>query len=528
MMKPNSISGWLWAASLALALVLAGFNLWFGDLNQDEGWYLNAARLVAHGKVPYRDFAFTQGPAMAYGYVPAVPLIEALGVAGGRLYTGLLGLIAAGLAAWLAARLSAVGNRSSAALLAFMAVGLNVYQSYFCTVVKTYALGAVLLGAGFLLLTAAGGRRGRAAAALAGACLTLAAATRISAGAAVPAVFLCLVAGRRTLAPWAWFWFGAGAGIAALGVFGPFFLQAREGLIFSLLQYHAGREVGGLVQVLVYKAGFLSRLAQAYYATAAIAALALLARWLIPAAPVTGQRAPVALEDASGAVVRSLWWTVAAVSAVHLTAPFPYDDYQAMIFPLFAAGVALLAARAAAGRLMPWALVAAFVLHGAAAFSSPVNQAWFVQGRDRIWWLLKEEPALVRLQRAAATVRRLAPDARVLLTQDTYLAVEAGLDVPAGMEMGPFSYFPDLSTEQARQRRVLNGELLRRTLAESEAPVAAFSGYGLAIRCPEVERLSAGERRELWNIVDRRYEPASEIPDFGQAFTPLKILTRRP
>lgn len=50
--------GWLIALLAALGLFSA--NLIFGNLNQDEGWYLYAARLISAGKMPYRDFAFTQ------------------------------------------------------------------------------------------------------------------------------------------------------------------------------------------------------------------------------------------------------------------------------------------------------------------------------------------------------------------------------------------------------------------------------------------------------------------------------------
>ena len=48
--------------------VLAFAAVWLGGLNQDEGWYLYAARLVGEGKLPYRDFFFTQGPVLPFIY----------------------------------------------------------------------------------------------------------------------------------------------------------------------------------------------------------------------------------------------------------------------------------------------------------------------------------------------------------------------------------------------------------------------------------------------------------------------------
>ena len=56
------------AGVAVLAAVVAAFTavfaVWWGAVNQDEGWYLYASRLVGEGKLPYRDFFFTQGPVL--------------------------------------------------------------------------------------------------------------------------------------------------------------------------------------------------------------------------------------------------------------------------------------------------------------------------------------------------------------------------------------------------------------------------------------------------------------------------------
>ncbi len=116
------------------------------------------------------------------------------------------------------------------------------------------------------------------------------------------------------------------------------------------------------------------------------------------------------------------------------------------------------------------------------------------------------------------------PPSGLLLTQDTYLAVEAGLRVPAGMELGPFCYFPDMPREKAERLHVLNREMLRELLGTCEATIAAFSGYGLAIRCPEITQLPVDEQAELWTIVEAHYESTATIEDFGQADTVLRVL----
>ena len=150
--------------AVALSILLCTANLFLGNLNQDEGWYLYAAKQITQGQVLYRDFMFTQGPALPYIYGVLFPVIEKLGVAGGRLITALFGLAAAGCAAWLAARTVSSKAWKPAALFAFILVGVNVYQSYFTVIVKTYSLCAFFLTAGFVALSYTGGRRGASAA----------------------------------------------------------------------------------------------------------------------------------------------------------------------------------------------------------------------------------------------------------------------------------------------------------------------------------------------------------------------------
>ena len=158
--------------------------------------------------------------------------------------------------------------------------------------------------------------------------------------------------------------------------------------------------------------------------------------------------------------------------------------------------------------------------------ASPMLQHWFVGPRDRIWWPLKSETPLALLRRTGNTVREhLGPDG-LLLTQDTYLAVESGAHVPAGLELGPFSYYADWSPDKAAARHVLNRQGLRDVITSTPARVAAFSGYGLAIACPSVTELPPEAQALLWSDLLTRFDPLQEVPHFGQGATTLRILTR--
>ncbi len=100
--------------------------------------------------------------------------------------------------------------------------------------------------------------------------------------------------------------------------------------------------------------------------------------------------------------------------------------------------------------------------------------------------------------------------------------------VPEGMEMGPFSYFPDISTETAKARHVLNTEMLERMFASAPTEIAAFSGYAFAIAAPKCDEVPFNQQKHFFHILKEKYEVVDTEPNFGQNATTLVILRRRP
>ncbi|MFC1498542.1 hypothetical protein ACFLS1_08760, partial [Verrucomicrobiota bacterium] len=95
-----------------------------------------------------------------------------------------------------------------------------------------------------------------------------------------------------------------------------------------------------------------------------------------------------------------------------------------------------------------------------------------------------------------------------------------------GLEMGPFSYFPDWKREKAEACHVLNKEMLIELLETTDAPVAAFSEWGFAISSPAITKLSDKDQRELKAVLKKRYVLFREIDDFGHAGTKLQIFLK--
>lgn len=492
---------------LLLALALGAAALVFAPLNQDEGWYLAAARRVADGELPYRDFAFTQGPLLPFVYQAALPLVERFGLAGARGFTGLLALLTLGATLDTAGRGTGQTRGLCAAALAAALLGLNTFQAQYATTVKTYALAGLPLMLGLSAWLAFQRHRKNRHLVYAGLMLAAAAATRLSLGLFFLPLGLALLADRKALGHRPWLTFAL-AGLAGLALaYGPFLVLAPEGLRFGLLEFHAGRQVDG---PWLLRAGFLARATLHYLPALAILLYLLLHR----------------TDWKPGA--RAIGAGIALVSLVHLLAPFPYDDYQAAVYP----ALVWLVAAHLPGRIpetqRPRLAAAVGGVCLLFALSSPQIQDWFSAGRDRIWWNTKSRPDLATLRETADHLRELAPEADTLLTMDAYLAIEAGMDLPRGLEMGPFSYFPDLDTERARRLHVLNAERLQTLIRETDAPLAAVSGYGFSIRSPQITKLSAEEHHRVRQALEAYYHPVSIVDPFGQANTRLEILVRKP
>ena len=529
--------------AVGLSILLSTANLFLGSLNQDEGWYLYAAKQITQGQVLYRDFMFTQGPVLPYVYGVFFPIIGKLGVAGGRLITLLFGLASVGCAAWLAARSVSSKARKPAALCALILTGVNVYQSYFTVIVKTYALCAFFLTAGFVALSYANSRRGAMAAFWGGFLLALAACTRLSAGIALPAAGLWLLWNRKKVFPFSWVAFGLGGSFILLLGLGAFFLLAPENTEFALFGYHAGREPGSLIQLIALKAGFISRFVQAYFVFSAGLLLTFALkrlRWPVRERGFEGmmldsrpkliellREANAERSPFSRSFLSLLWFSGALITLVHFLAPFPYDDYQAIVYPLLAAALSVTLAPHCPERQQLRAVFAVLLMCMAASFSSPVNQDWLIRRRDRIWWKFKETSDLSALQKAGMEIREKIGEGGLLLTEDTYLAVEAGAGVPHGMEMGPFCYYPGMPRDRAEKLNLLNEEMMLEILMQARAPVAAFSGYGLTVCSPEITELSSSDWEKLRAALELSYLKTAEVPNFGQASTTLEVFERK-
>ena len=504
------IPGLPWLLAGGVALCVAYFSIWYGGLNQDEGWYLYAAQMVRAGKMPYRDFFFTQGPALPFVYSALAGLWspDALlsGLLGGRVVTFLLGLFSTACAVGLVRRLVPEDRRGRASLIVFALLACNIYHVYFTTIPKTYALGALFVMAGFLLLAC----HSPFAAFAGGLSLAFATGTRISLILILPVVGVTLLVRFRAFR-WRFLWFGLGGALGLFLTYGLFALDpVSRASLLAAQSYHAAR--GGFDPF--FALGSISRLCRGYAALGMILFGVLMTRRPAPTEP----RLPIE----QSTILWMLGLSFAAVFLLQISAPFPYDDYQVPIMGMLTVLISSWYCRR--GGAAWFAVLAA----GLVSFTAPQLQEWTTYVPDRFWSQKKEMTELAKLRQVGGVINALDPDGTDILTQDLYLAVETGRTVPPGLEMGPFSYFPEMSTEDARAVHVLNRELMENLLESAPCRVAACSDYAFAISAPRCSETPREEQMGLFRRLKRHYEWGyPPVRNFGQNSTTLLLLKRK-
>jgi hypothetical protein len=492
-------------AALPLCLLLAATALWWSPLNQDEGWYLMAAEQTHEGHLPYRDFAFTQPPVFPLVYQAFTPLVKQTGLLGGRSLTLLFSLAGLGLLLHIVRTSAPPDGKALGILLILLLLGLNPSYLQFSATVKTYALAGLFLAGACAFRYQAERRAGPLPFMCCGICCGLAGGTRISLLLFALPLFLEPLCRRRNRDLFAAGGFLGGFLVTLLLILGPFLWKAPEGLWFGCWDFHTARVLTGGLAV---RGAFVLRWLRSILPVA-VGLAALWPHWKSLSRP--------SMTLLTGALL---------VTLVHLSAPFPYDEYQTVLLPVLILVLALegpkLLPGALRSRAPAWALGLTLLFAG----TSPTLETWFGGRRDRLWWPVKTESELAGLREAAAKIEQLDPGGTLLLTPDTYLAIESGRDVPAGLEMGPFSYTPGLTTPRAAQLNLLNEHRLIDLIRTTPAEVAALSGYAFTLQSPSLTPTPATELERLEEVIQHRFTLTDEIPEFGQNGTALRLYRR--
>ncbi len=223
----------------AFAVIAAGYVVYSQTLafHWDEGFHLLAARAIAAGKTPYIDFIFPQAPLNAYWNALWLRVFgeswRATHISGTLLLLGSIALTAQ----YLRARFPDARWRGTAALVAVLLFGLNVFVLEYGPIAQAYAFVMFMTAAALRASVAAVERPGWMMAALAGLFAGAAACGTLLAAAAGP-VFLVWILiynqfGSRMAKV-------AGFAAGALAAFSPIiylFARGPRQAWFNLVQY---------------------------------------------------------------------------------------------------------------------------------------------------------------------------------------------------------------------------------------------------------------------------------------------------
>ncbi len=486
---------------VAVHLLMACIYLFLGELNEDEGWYLLASLRVMAGARPYLDFAYTQSPVLPYVYGP-VQVLLGQGVLVGRITSLILETSAMLMCMSVAWRLA--GGR--AALVVALAWGLNPYLAYFAVVVKTYPLTLFFTSAALFVLLGRPQVPWRAG--VAAALLALAAGTRLSAMAALPALWL-LSARRRTLRP------AMACALTVLAlVFLPFALQEPGNTWWNLLGYHISR-YRGLEPLYA-----LWLKLHALWVTLRVFVFPVGAMLLLRAAVGAGQLTVLARSSWAHKPEQDfLWGALVLVFLSHFIPGGAFEDYQVIVLPYLSVLLALLLGRGMDGMAGP----ALRRFHGRLAGLLLLG-ALLCRGVN---WLDMSggSPPLAELEQVANSVRQHAGDG-MLFTLHAPVAVQSGVEVYDGLEMGVFSYNPDTAPRRVHELHLLNDETVMEKLEDPRTTVVVLCESDFRFdgsHHPLDQEKQEGFRRQVLALLDGRFVRVLSLEKWGQFKEPVAV-----
>jgi hypothetical protein len=470
---------------MSIYLLIGILYVLFGTVNNDEGWYLYASKLVYAGKIPYVDFSYTQGPLLPYVYgIPQLIFGPSLYV--GRLTSLFFGLLTCVFTAKLAEKLAG----KTGAVVALALVCLSPFTLYFFTIVKTYALTSCLMILSLYLLFASN-IRNPLKTMLSMLFMCLAAGVRVS---VLPVVFLLMIyfvyAERNNMRTAI---LGLSTVIVTCGLlFAPFLLINKDLSIFNLVGYHLGRAgPQSLGSILLNRGSAVVELVHVYFLTLALVFVGLVLH-------TYGSR-----ERSKG---DTKYWVlfcliVLAVCAVNFFVTPTFSEYAVILAP-----VASVLASLGIKKIYDYSngnpiRNVILVMMALMVLLTPLSQ-----GPLFVKMSLKEKP-IAQIEEIGYYIKSHTPEDGRLLMFSTYAAIAADRMLLPGFEMSIFSYYSDWSTDKARQYHVINRDLLNEYIESTSAAAILLTSF-------EIEYLQIGN--DTLGLIEENYYLAKSMPNWGQ------------
>lgn len=496
-------------------LIQAAVFIAFAGINEDEGWYLVAARETWNDRLPLRDFAFTQTPGHPLIFQVAAGALG-LGLTGCRIVTLLFALAAMGVSIVASERFSGCwGGVLCAAVWAFCPYGIH-----FMVIVKTYALASCFLGvfvyAYFRLIDSPANLKWIGLATVA---LVMAIVTRFSL-IVLPPVFagilwLMLPRGKRWMAI-----FQLLICFALLAALMAWILGGLSigSLKFYLVDFHLGRyDSMGMMRALRGKFVALSQIVQ-FFLVPAVVMLSLI--FIFMANPLIGMKRFIA----KSSPICGLAVMILVVTAAQLYPAGAYAEYATILMPLLSvlvacSGVAAFEFLGKDHRLLGTAVSAAILMAG-----------WLSYDYRHIDVSDRRRP-VDEVNELASRINGLTKPKDRIFTFHPIIAIQAERQLLHGLEMGIFSFWPELQTGRAAELKLVNDDLALAMILEQK-PAVVVLGESNLLESGSYAPLDAEDRkRKRMEFVDlllrEGYTADLSLDGFGQWRESVQLYVRR-
>lgn len=459
-----------------LYLFAGGFYVEHGLLNADEGFYAYASYAVMHGRVPYRDFGYTQPPVLPY-LQGAIMTFTGFGVRQERWINVCLGALSVALGVALLGRFKFHPLPGWSIILAWCLCKPLVYYD---TIGKTYALaGLLLLAAGGCLYLNLSPHLKLFLLSLLG---VLAVGCRLTVGPAVLILWIGLVVMHRKQISWLLL-LGVPL-LTALVILGPFFAADPPNTVFWTWTTHMGQ--------LQPEHGRGSTLLASFGMVPGVTVVVVIGLCVL----AFGRESM----NTPGA-----WLLLAGFADWLLSVGFSgvYTDYCIPCMPLVLIGGGLL-------------LCAIYPIErkmtGVCVVSMAVTIAGIIYGDS-----FARKGYLEAIDRAVGYVKANTKATDSILTSMPEIPLAAGRPISPGFEMGKFSITNDMDDSTAKSRNFVTFNRLLVLIYQQSAPVIVLSNFhtgNFAWSVPSCRTFSPESYLILANLLLQRYDCVYANPYF--------------
>ena len=486
-------------------------HLFFGDLHDDEGFYVNTAKLVWEGKVPYRDFYFSQPPVYPYFLGFFLKLFGA-NIWMGRAVSMSFGLFTMAFSTMAAHRLAG----RYAGFFCALCFAANPYLNYTFTIAKLFSGTSLWLALFALIQTLSLAKTAKHT--LAAVCLVLAVGTRLSV-APVLALFLCCCG----ILEWRnWRLLGTVAGVTTVSlavVYGPFMAMdfevfSKEVYFFNLPEHHGASSFWA---TLPGKAFSTLKLVRDYMFVTAICVA------LLAAACGDGVKDLFARSKKSP-LIAFLASGVGALFAAHFVPATTFHNYHAVAFPwaaiLAGCGIASLV-DGVKGKEVRRGVVLIIVTVACAA-GYPRSLAWFdITSLD--------DTDLRKISRLADVLRTQASGDGKVWSFELSIPLAAGRDVPDRMAMGVFGFFSRYGGERGERFKVTDMDWHQRHLRNEKPQVIILRDSDFVMS--HLVEVASEEKLSRQSVFETAmgddYELVHETDSFGWHQDTVRVFIRK-